>query len=180
MAEYYRSLDDADSYFNDQLFAADWTGATDANKIKALKQAARSLDSLRWKGYKKPVFDALDADSSATVATLEAADADQAKQCHTLHAIRIGHLDRQNHRSRWNRNFFHYRRHSVRRGGGYDTNGHRRSGGRGRQWLHGRRHCGLRRDPGFGRCDIDIFGRLRQRAGPQRTPYGYGRRYFSN
>lgn len=80
MAEYYRSLDDADAYFDDQLFATDWTGATDANKIKALKQAARALDSLRWKGHKKPTFTALDADSSASVATLEAADADQAKE----------------------------------------------------------------------------------------------------
>jgi hypothetical protein len=79
MAEFYRSIDDADAYFDEQLFATDWTNATDANKIKALTQAARAIDSLRFRGYKKPVFDALETDSSATVATLEAADADQAK-----------------------------------------------------------------------------------------------------
>lgn len=80
MAEYYRSLDDADAYFDQELFAADWTGATDANKIKALTQAARSLDSLRWKGYKKPIFTALAANASASIAVLEAADADQSKK----------------------------------------------------------------------------------------------------
>lgn len=80
MAEYYRSLDDADAYFNDQLFAADWTGASDANKLKALTQAARAIDSLRWRGYKLPVFTALEANADASQATLEAADAAQWKK----------------------------------------------------------------------------------------------------
>ena len=80
MAEYYRSLDDANAYFDDQLYATDWTGATDANKIKALIQAARTLDSIRYKGWKAPVYDALKADRNASSATLEAADASQSKQ----------------------------------------------------------------------------------------------------
>jgi hypothetical protein len=79
MAEYYRSLDDAEAYFDDQLFVADWTTKPDADKVKALTAAARAIDSLRWKGFKVPVYDALEADASATIAALEAADATQAK-----------------------------------------------------------------------------------------------------
>ena len=80
MAEYYRSIDDANTYFDDQLAATDWTGATDADKLKALIQAARAIDSLKFRGWKVPVYDALEADINATQATLEAADATQSKQ----------------------------------------------------------------------------------------------------
>lgn len=81
MAEYYRSLDDADAYFAQQLFTADWTGATDANKIKALTQAYRAVDSLRYKGNKKTVYDAIFATGKTfTQAAFETADAQQSKQ----------------------------------------------------------------------------------------------------
>ena len=80
MAEFYRSLDDANDYFDDQLFATDWTGATDANKLKALIQAVRTVDSLRFIGEKVTVYDALIADSRATNEVLEEADAAQAKK----------------------------------------------------------------------------------------------------
>lgn len=79
MAEYYRSLDDANAYFDDQLFATDWTGASDAIKIKGLIQSVRAIDSLKWKGDKKTVFDVLVLNPSATQLDLEAADAAQAK-----------------------------------------------------------------------------------------------------
>jgi len=78
--EYYRSIDDADTYFANRLYSTDWVGASDADKLMAMTQAARSLDSLRFTGYKKPVYDALVADALATVATLESADATQPKQ----------------------------------------------------------------------------------------------------
>ena len=78
--EYYRSLDDADHYFSNRLFSTDWIGASEADKVMALTQAARSIDSLRFTGYKVPVYNALVADPLASQATLEAADATQSKQ----------------------------------------------------------------------------------------------------
>lgn len=80
MAEYYRSLDDANSYFDDQLFASDWQNATDADKKRALIQSVRAIDSLKWRGEKVPVFDLLVANPSASQADQEAADAAQAKK----------------------------------------------------------------------------------------------------
>lgn len=85
-AEYYRSLDDADAYFANQIFASDWTSADDATKEKGLLAAARALDALRFKGLKVPVFDiTYDADGNEispapTQAAIEAADASQAKK----------------------------------------------------------------------------------------------------
>ena len=79
MAEFYRSLDDVNAYFDDQLFVSDWLGAIDADKTKALIQSVRSLDSLKYIGEKKPVFDLLDANPSATQDEIEAAEAAQAK-----------------------------------------------------------------------------------------------------
>lgn len=79
-ANYYRSLDDADAYFANQLFATDWTLATDADKERALLAAARAIDSVCFRGKKLPVFNLLDADPDATQAQIEAADATQAKQ----------------------------------------------------------------------------------------------------
>lgn len=85
-ADYYRSLDDADAYFADQIFASDWTGATDATKEKGLLAAARAIDRVRFKGEKVPVYNLLyDADGNAlanqpTQAALEVADASQPKK----------------------------------------------------------------------------------------------------
>ena len=83
--DYYRSLDDANTYFTNQLHTTDWDGATDATKEKALLAAARAIDSLRFKGYKVPLFDILfDSDgneiTSVTQAAIEAADLSQAKE----------------------------------------------------------------------------------------------------
>lgn len=82
--KYYRAIDDADSYFNDRLHSTDWTGATDADKEKALLAAARSIDALRFKGLKVSVFDiTYDSNGKAispvpTQSALETADAAQA------------------------------------------------------------------------------------------------------
>lgn len=72
-AELYRTIADADAYFRNQLYASDWTGASDEDRNKALLAATRAVDSLKYRGYKKTVYDALAADPLADDATLLAA-----------------------------------------------------------------------------------------------------------
>ena len=91
-SDYYRSLDDANKYFDDQLFSTDWTASTvvEADKERALLAAARAIDSVQFKGDKVPVFDILAAggslidnaviNSTATQAQIETADATQKKE----------------------------------------------------------------------------------------------------
>lgn len=57
LSEYhhYGSIDDADQYFGNQLFAYDWTGASNGDKEKALIMASQAIDSLRFRDYKWPV-----------------------------------------------------------------------------------------------------------------------------
>lgn len=76
----YRTVQDADHYFENQLYATDWTGATAADKTIALLQATRAIDSLRYAGYKHPVAELLASDPNATDAEIEAAEATQYKQ----------------------------------------------------------------------------------------------------
>lgn len=71
MAEYYRSVDDADAYFAELLFATDWAGASDADKLKALKMASTSIDQLKYKGVKNTVYDALVAAGADVTKTVE-------------------------------------------------------------------------------------------------------------
>jgi hypothetical protein len=56
---FYRSINDADTYFSNQLFATDWTGASDDDKQKALIMASVMVDRLRFKGVKNSLWDAL-------------------------------------------------------------------------------------------------------------------------
>jgi len=56
---YYRTISDADDYFTDQLYATDWSGAATADKDKALLMATQAVDSLKFKGVKKSLYDAL-------------------------------------------------------------------------------------------------------------------------
>lgn len=65
---YYRTLTDADEYFDDQLSADDWTTATSTNKERALLAATRAIDALRYKGVKNPVYDAQQLSSVALTA----------------------------------------------------------------------------------------------------------------
>ena len=60
----YRSVADADAYFANQLWATDWTGASDADKAKALLMATRAIDSLRYEGVKRSLWEALVADGN--------------------------------------------------------------------------------------------------------------------
>lgn len=62
----YRTTADADAYFRHQLYASDWTNASEDDRGKALLAATRAVDSLKYRGYKKAVFDLLEADPDAT------------------------------------------------------------------------------------------------------------------
>lgn len=46
----YLSLTDANTYFGTRLHAESWTGATDGDKEKALRMAARLLNRQPWAG----------------------------------------------------------------------------------------------------------------------------------
>jgi hypothetical protein len=66
----YRTVADADTYFADQLFATDWTGASAGDKQLALNMASAAIDKLRYKGAKNTLYTALVAaggDTSLTV-----------------------------------------------------------------------------------------------------------------
>lgn len=68
----YRTVADADAYFASQLYATDWTGASDADKAIALLMATRAADSLRYGGVKRAVWLAIVADGTVdTTLTLE-------------------------------------------------------------------------------------------------------------
>ena len=84
----------ADAYFDTQLYATDWTGASDGDKDKALAMATEAVDSLKYAGVKHSVWAALIADGGDPTKTseylladtelteleLEAADASQVNQ----------------------------------------------------------------------------------------------------
>lgn len=56
---YYRNPQSADVYFASQLYATDWTGASDADKRNALIMASQVVDRLAFKGVKNSLYDAL-------------------------------------------------------------------------------------------------------------------------
>lgn len=90
----YGSRAEADAYFATQLYATDWTGATDTDKDKALGMATEAVDSLKYRGVKHTVWqamidaggdptkpsDVLLAETQLTELELEAADALQVNQ----------------------------------------------------------------------------------------------------
>lgn len=90
----YGTKELADAYFATQLYATDWTGATDVDKDKALAMATEAIDSLRYAGVKNSVWAAMVADggdstvpsgqmlaeTELTELELEAADASQTNQ----------------------------------------------------------------------------------------------------
>jgi hypothetical protein len=57
----YRSVDDADAFFDNRLYATDWTGASADDKSKAMLHVTRLLDLLMYSGYKQPVYDLIEA-----------------------------------------------------------------------------------------------------------------------
>lgn len=75
--EYYGTVALADTYFDARLHETDWTGQSDARKEKALLAATRSIDALRYAGYKVPVQTLLDSDPNATDEEIAAASATQ-------------------------------------------------------------------------------------------------------
>jgi hypothetical protein len=71
--EYYRTVADADAYFDEQLYATDWTAASADDKAKAMLAATRAVDSLQFQGLKKAVYDLLAANPDATDDEIQAA-----------------------------------------------------------------------------------------------------------
>lgn len=65
----YRTRGDADTYFASQLFATDWTGASDADKDLALDMASAAIDKFRYKGVKNTLYTALVAAGGDTTQT---------------------------------------------------------------------------------------------------------------
>jgi hypothetical protein len=77
---FYRLRADADEYFANQLYATDWTGASDADKDKAILGASRAADRIAYRGDKFAVYELLAADPDATQAEQDAAAATQTRQ----------------------------------------------------------------------------------------------------
>lgn len=74
---YYSTVEDADTYFENRLHEYDWSGASSANKEKAILAATQDVDALVYAGYKTPAYDLLQSDPDATEEELEAAAEDQ-------------------------------------------------------------------------------------------------------
>jgi len=67
----YRTTGDVDTYFADQLFATDWTGASAGDKTLALEMASAAIDHLRYKGVKNTLYTALVAAGGNTDLTTD-------------------------------------------------------------------------------------------------------------
>jgi len=59
---YYGTLNEANSYFASRLYTDAWDNSTSSNRVKALTQATRIIDSLNYKGVKSTVYDILYSD----------------------------------------------------------------------------------------------------------------------
>lgn len=59
---YYGTLNEANDYFASRLYTDAWDQASTSNRIKALQQATRIIDSLNYKGVKASVYDILYTD----------------------------------------------------------------------------------------------------------------------
>lgn len=54
---YYGTVNEANTYFGERLFSDAWDQASADDKLKALKQSTRIIDSLNYKGVKAAVYD---------------------------------------------------------------------------------------------------------------------------
>lgn len=77
MPPMYGTLNDANTYFTTRLHSNLWFNESNINRTNALYKAASIIESLNFKGCKATVYDALEADSDATQATLRTAEAAQ-------------------------------------------------------------------------------------------------------
>lgn len=75
--DYYGTLSEADAYFDGRLHEYAWTKATVIDRPKALRAAARIIDTLNFKGWKSSVY-ALGED--ATCDAIRAAEAAQPQE----------------------------------------------------------------------------------------------------
>jgi hypothetical protein len=74
---FYGTLDEANEYFLSRLHEHAWTAASTANREKALIAARRLIDQLNFKGYRHAVYTLVQSNPSATVAEMQAAEAQQ-------------------------------------------------------------------------------------------------------
>lgn len=76
---YYGTLSEANEYFEKRLHEWAWSAST-SDREKALIAARALIDGLNYKGYKHPVYMLLEANSEATTAEIQAAEATQANE----------------------------------------------------------------------------------------------------
>ena len=77
MASYYGSINGADTYFGERLYTSTWDNANATDRVKALKQATKVIDSLNYKGVKATVQAVLyDADGNTLTGTLAPTEAE--------------------------------------------------------------------------------------------------------
>lgn len=69
--EYYGTLSEANAYFATKLHTTAWDNSNDALRLKALYEATRLIDNLRFKGYKSTVYALIDTETNTTDATDE-------------------------------------------------------------------------------------------------------------
>lgn len=65
-SSYYGTLEEAQEYFESRLHESAWTGASVADRPKALRAATRIIDTLNFKGCKNSVYLLLEDDPDAS------------------------------------------------------------------------------------------------------------------
>ena len=78
--DYYGTLTEAVTYFEDRLHETDFLSKSSEMQEKALLAATRDIDALVFSGYKTPVYTLLQSNPDATDDEIAAADATQALQ----------------------------------------------------------------------------------------------------
>jgi len=75
--DYYGTLEEAQTYFDNRLHESAWTNASDEDRPKALLAARLIIDTLNYKGRKAAVFALLEASPDADEDAIRAAEASQ-------------------------------------------------------------------------------------------------------
>lgn len=66
MSSYYGTISDANSYFSNKLHSESWSDSTPSDRPKALLEATRIIDSLRYAGVKHTVWEIMYEWNSST------------------------------------------------------------------------------------------------------------------
>ena len=73
----YATIQEAEEYFSYKLHESAWSVSNPAQRLPALIEASRIIDSLNFKGMKAAVYSLLDANPDATDDEIRAANASQ-------------------------------------------------------------------------------------------------------